>query len=78
MYKLYHVIYILYAIIYMCELLSHVQLFQNPWTLISWAPLSMEFSSKNTGVGSHSLLQEIFPTKGSNVVSQFVGRFFTI
>ena len=31
------------------------------------APLSMEFSSKNTGVGSHFLLQEIFPTQGSNM-----------
>ena len=26
----------------------------------------MEFSGKNTGVGSHSLLREIFPTQGSN------------
>ena len=30
------------------------------------APLSMEFSGKNTGVGSHSLLQWIFLTQGSN------------
>ena len=29
-------------------------------------PLSMEFSSKNTEVGSHSLLQGIFPTRGLN------------
>ena len=28
--------------------------------------LSMEFSSQNTGVGSLSLLQGIFPTQGSN------------
>ena len=28
--------------------------------------LSMEFSRQNTGVGSHSLLQGIFPTQGSN------------
>ena len=26
----------------------------------------MEFSSQNTGVGNHSLHQEIFPTQGSN------------
>ena len=26
----------------------------------------MEFSGKNITVGSHSLLQEIFPTQGSN------------
>ena len=30
------------------------------------ALLSTEFSSKNTGVGSHSLLQGIFPIQGSN------------
>ena len=36
----------------------------NPWTV---APLSMGFSSKNTGVGCHFLLQGIFPTQGSNL-----------
>ena len=30
------------------------------------APLSMGFSSKNTGVGCHTRLQGIFPTQGSN------------
>ena len=30
------------------------------------APLSMELSSKNTGVGFHCLLQGIFPTQGLN------------
>ena len=30
------------------------------------APLSMGFSSKNTGVGCLALLQGIFPTQGSN------------
>ena len=33
---------------------------------------------KNTGVGSHSLLQGIFPTQWSNLVSRIAGRFFTI
>ena len=37
-----------------------------PWTVAHQAPLSMEFSSKNTGAGCHSLLQGIFPTQGSN------------
>ena len=32
-----------------------------PWTSACQAPLSMEFSGKNTGVGCHSLLQGIFP-----------------
>ena len=36
------------------------------WTVAHQAPLSMEFLSKNTGVGRHSLLQGIFPTQGSN------------
>ena len=30
------------------------------------APLSMEFSGKNIGVGCHSHLQGIFPTEGPN------------
>ena len=51
-----------------CEcvcMLSCVQLFVTPWTvdrlLCPW-----EFPGKNIGVGSHSLLQGIFPTQGSN------------
>ena len=34
--------------------------------------------SKNTGVGSHSLLQGIFPIQGSNLVSCIADRFFSI
>ena len=33
---------------------------------------------KNTGVGCHSLLQEIFPTQGSYLFSCVAGRFFTV
>ena len=33
---------------------------------VAWAPLSMGFSRKNTGVGCHALLQSIFLTQGSN------------
>ena len=40
---------------------------ENPWTVTHQAPLSLEFPGKNTGVGSHSLLQGIFPTQGSNL-----------
>ena len=36
------------------------------------------FSAKNTGVGSHSLLQRIFPTQGLNPISCIVGRFCTV
>ena len=41
--------------------LNHVQLFAIPWTI-----QSMEFSRPDYWVGSHSLLQGIFPTQGSN------------
>ena len=37
-----------------------------PWTVASQAPLSMGFSSKNTGMDCHFLLQRIFPTQGLN------------
>ena len=37
-----------------------------PWTVARQAPLSMGFPSKNTGVGCHFLLQEIFQTRGLN------------
>ena len=42
--------------------LSRVQLFATPWTIYSpW-----NSPGQNTGVGSLSLLQGIFPTQGSN------------
>jgi len=40
---------------------SHVRLFATVWIVAHQAPLSMGFSSKNTGVGCHALLQGIFP-----------------
>jgi len=48
------------------KLLSHVQLFETPWTVACQAPLSMNSPNKNLGVVSHSLLQGIFLTQGSN------------
>ena len=51
--------------------LSHVQLFVTPWTVRSRLCFRLlcpwDFSGKNTGVGSHFLLQEIFPTQESNI-----------
>ena len=38
-----------------------------PWTVAHQAPLSMEFSRQEYWSGYHSLLQEIFPTQGSNL-----------
>ena len=46
---------------------SRVRLSATPWTVARQALPSMEFSGKNTGVRSHSLLQGIFPTQGSNL-----------
>ena len=38
----------------------------HPWIAAHQAPLSMDSPGQNTGVGSHSLLQGIFPTQGLN------------
>ena len=35
-----------------------------PWTVACQAPIPMEFSRQNTGVGCHFLLQGIFLTQG--------------
>ena len=45
--------------------LSHVQLFATPWTVTRFLN-PWDFPGKNTGVGCHFLLQEIFPTQGLN------------
>ena len=49
-----------------CESLSCVWLFVTLWTVVCQAPLSMEFSGRNTGVGCDTLLQGNFPTQGLN------------
>ena len=48
------------------KLLSRVQLFATPWTVPYRLLRPWDFSGKSTGVGSHFLLQEIFPTQGLN------------
>ena len=48
-------------------MLSHVWLLASLWTVACDAPLSMEFSDKNTGAGCHFLLQGIFLTQGLNL-----------
>ena len=49
-----------------CEIFNHDRdrLFTTSWTGACQAPLSVEFFSKNTGMGCHFLLQGIFPTQG--------------
>ena len=44
-----------------------VRLFAIPWTAACPAPRPWDFPGKNTGVGSHPLLQEIFPTQRWNL-----------
>ena len=46
--------------------LNCIQLFRTLRTVACQAPLSWGFPGKSTGVGCHFLLQEIFPTQGSN------------
>ena len=41
--------------------LSHIRLFETPWTI-----QSCNSSGQNSEVGSHSILQGIFPTQGLN------------
>ena len=43
------------------------RLFVAPWTVGSQPPLSLKLSSKNTRMGSYSLLQGIFPTQRLNL-----------
>ena len=52
--------------------LSHVWLFATPWTTQSW-----NSPGQNTGVGSLSLLQGIFPIQELNRVFCIAGEFFT-
>jgi len=49
------------------QLLSHVQLFGDPWLYPVRLLSPWNFPSKNIGVGYHYLLQGIFPTQGLNL-----------
>ena len=48
--------------------LSRVWLCANPWTVAHQVLCPWDFPGKNTGVGCHFLLQEIFLTWGSNPI----------
>ena len=62
-------------------LLADMGVFATPWIVAHQVPLSMGFfSGKNTGVGSHFLLQGMFLTQGSNLCLPCIliaSRFFT-
>ena len=64
-----------------CLLLSWVWLFAAPCTVAHQALLSFcswDFPGKNTGVGSHSNLQGIFPTQELSLGLLHTGRFFAV
>jgi len=46
--------------------LSRVQLFATLWTVAPRLLRPWDSPGRNTGVGCHFLVQEIFPTQGSN------------
>ena len=48
----------------------------DPMDYIHQASLSMDFSSKNTGVGYHFLLQGVFPSQGLNLLSSALAGIF--
>ena len=56
--------------------LSRVRLFATPWTVAGQAPLSMGFSSKNTGVAGHFFFQGSSRPRDRTWVSCIVGRHF--
>ena len=59
---------------------SCFQLCATPWAVAHQGPLSVGFSTKNTGVACHALFQGIFPTQGSNpglLSHALAGGFFT-
>ena len=50
---------------------------RSPALQVDSLPVEPQGKPKNTGVGSLSLLQGIFPTQESNRVSRIAGGFFT-
>ena len=55
-----------YPVMCVCKSLSSVRLFVTPWTVACQAPLSMDLSGKNSGMGYHALLQGMVLTQGLN------------
>ena len=60
---------------------SQVPVFETPWAVAARLLCPWGFSGKNTAVGCHVLLQEIFLTQGSHwdlMSPTLAGGFFTI
>ena len=63
---------------YMCCMLSHVQLFVTPWTVAHQAPLSMGFFRQEYSSGLPFPPPGDLPNPGLETVSpSLAGRFFT-
>ena len=60
------------------EMLGRVWLFATLQTVTCQLLCPWNSPGKNTGVGSHSLLQGTFPTQGSNPAPCIAGRFFMV
>ena len=52
--------------VHACCHLSHIQLFENLWTVTTRLLCSWDSPSKNTGMGCHALFQGIVSTQGLN------------
>ena len=62
----------------MCSMLSCVQLFVTPWTVVHQAPLSMEFSRQECWSGLPFSFLGGLPNPGIKPASlALAGRFFT-
>ena len=55
---------------HIAQFLSRVWRFVTPWSVACKAPLPWDSLGKNTGVGSHSLLQGIFRSREMNLYLQ--------
>ena len=57
-----------------CVLLSCVQLFATPWTVVLQLFCPWNSPGKNTGVSGHSLLYGILPVQGSSLGLPFCSQ----
>ena len=64
--SIWHLYYSALLFSFKVKLLSRVHLFATPWTIATRLLRPWDFPGKNTGVGCHFLLQEIFPTQELN------------
>ena len=66
------------TVLHVLSSFSCIWLYATLWTAAFQVPLSVGYSSKNTGGGCHFLLQGIFPTQGTHIFLSpaLASRFF--